>query len=127
MIMIIGGAFQGKTKYAMKEYSLDENNICDGQNALTDEIITSKCIKNFHLLVRKIMEQNGNPMEFVKKIIQGKPDIIIITNEIGNGIVPIDKFEREWREMNGRICCYLARNADSMTRIICGMPMIIKE
>ena len=29
MILIIGGAFQGKLAYALKAYNLTENDVCD--------------------------------------------------------------------------------------------------
>ena len=29
---------------------------------------------------------------------------VVISNEIGYGIVPMDKFERRYRELTGRIC-----------------------
>ena len=37
-------------------------------------------------------------------------DRILVTDEIGYGIVPIDPFEREYREETGRICCLLAES-----------------
>ena len=59
---------------------------------------------------------------FVKK----NPDCIIICDEIGNGIVPMDPFERVYRERTGRILISLAENAEEVERIICGIPQKIK-
>ncbi len=51
---------------------------------------------------------------------------VIISNEIGYGIVPIDKFERRYRELTGRICCEIAKESKEVHRVICGIGTIIK-
>ena len=51
---------------------------------------------------------------------------MIICDEIGNGIVPLDAFEREYREHTGRILIELAGKADEVVRIICGIQQRIK-
>ena len=49
-----------------------------------------------------------------------------MTNELGYGIVPIDPFDRSWRELTGRICTELAEHADEVTRVVCGIPVVLK-
>ena len=51
---------------------------------------------------------------------------IIICDEIGCGLVPVDAFEREYREAAGRICTVLAEHADEVYRVVCGIGMRIK-
>ena len=41
-------------------------------------------------------------------------------------MVPIDPGERSWREAVGRLCCVLARRADRVERIFCGLSMVLK-
>ena len=54
-------------------------------------------------------------------------DIILISNELGYGVVPIDKFDREYRETTGRVCTRLAKKSKSVVRIICGMECVLKD
>ena len=54
------------------------------------------------------------------------PDCIFICDEIGNGIVPMDKQEREYRERVSRLLIRLAEEAETVERIICGMGQKIK-
>ena len=61
-------------------------------------------------------------MDFIKNV----PDSIVISDEIGNGIVPLDNFEREYRERTGRILVKLAEQADEVVRVICGIGQKIK-
>lgn len=51
---------------------------------------------------------------------------IIISDEIGNGIVPVEAFEREYRERTGRILIQLAQKAEEVERVICGIGQKIK-
>ena len=59
--------------------------------------------------------------------LQKEPDCILISDEIGNGIVPIDAFERQYREKTGRILVETAKKADKVVRVICGVGQILKE
>ena len=53
-------------------------------------------------------------------------DILLVTDEIGCGVVPIDPVERQWREETGRLCCLLAQRAQRVERIFCGIAMTLK-
>ena len=50
----------------------------------------------------------------------------MICDEIGNGIVPVDGFEREYRERTGKILVALAAGAKEVVRVICGIGQKIK-
>ena len=54
------------------------------------------------------------------------PDIVIVSDEIGYGIVPVDRFEREYREAVGRVCTELAVYADKVFRVVCGIGIKVK-
>ena len=59
-------------------------------------------------------------------ILKQYPECFIISDEIGNGIVPMDAFEREYRERTGRILVDLANKAEEVERVICGLGQKIK-
>ena len=54
------------------------------------------------------------------------PDTVIICDEVGSGIVPLDSFEREYRERLGRLLCEIAAKAERVERIVCGIGQRIK-
>lgn len=130
MIFIIGGEFQGKLQYALELTGLDESSVADGSKDKIDNFFSKPIIYNFHLLIRRLLEEK-NDVESIKvkvgDIIKDNPEIVIISNEIGYGIVPIEKFDREYREVTGRVCCEIAKNAKEVHRVICGIGNIIKE
>ena len=121
--MITGGAFQGKTAYAMRKFGLAESDIADGANCHLDVLKTARCIKNYHLLVKRIGDEC---VAFTNELCRVNTNAVIITNEIGCGIVPMEKSERVWRENVGRCGCIIAANSDKVIRIVCGIPAIIK-
>lgn len=126
MKLVIGGAFQGKTDWVKRHYDICERDIADGAKCDEEAIITAKAVNHFHLLVKRWLEDGREPMEAVEKLAQYKPDLIVITDEIGSGIVPLDRDERVYREVHGRLCCRLAGEADEVVRVICGIGQKIK-
>ena len=60
-------------------------------------------------------------------IIRKNPELILITDEIGYGIVPVDRMEREYREQTGRVCTHLAAYSEKVYRVMCGIGQVIKE
>lgn len=122
MIMITGGAFQGKTAFAKEHFSLKDEDIIDCGSCDPDAIDGAVCVRNYELAVKRLIERGTDPLNFTEKL---KCDIILI-NEIGSGIIPLEKSEREWREMTGRAGCIIAGRADEVYRLCCGIASRIK-
>ena len=51
---------------------------------------------------------------------------VIVSNEVGHGIVPDNKQARQFREAQGRLNIALAREADLAVMIIAGLPQVLK-
>ena len=112
MILIIGGAGQGKL-----DYVLQKTGYTPDQVAHTPEEARSK-------LVFDGLEQWPHLDEGA--LLAVNPDLILICDEVGCGVVPIDPAQRAWREDVGRRCCRLAQRAERVERIFCGLPMTLK-
>ncbi|NLK98895.1 bifunctional adenosylcobinamide kinase/adenosylcobinamide-phosphate guanylyltransferase [Defluviitalea saccharophila] len=130
MKLVIGGYAQGKLNYVLQESSEDNYEVFDG--SIPDEMQLQKVqgrnivINHFHSWVRECLANGGNPEEEIFAFLEKNPEVIIISDEIGNGIVPADSFEREYRERTGRILVNLANQADEVVRVICGIGQKIK-
>ena len=48
---------------------------------------------------------------------------IVIATEVGGGVVPVDPAERA---AAGRLACLLAARADTVVRVCCGLPQLLK-
>ena len=51
---------------------------------------------------------------------------VIVSNEVGHGIVPDSKLARQFREAQGRLNIALAREADLAVMVTAGLPQILK-
>ncbi len=100
MIFIIGGMYQGKGYLA--------------------EQMGGKILKDLHLKVREYME-NGKEID-----IDFESYDVITCNEVGCGVIPMEEFEREWREKVGRVSCEVAEKATDVFRVSAGIAVKIK-
>ena len=98
MELILGGASQGKEAYAKKKYEkaavYDETNI----DALFDATWQEEILWNhFHRCVR-LWQQQGKTLEqmqqYVDAVCQKTSHLILISNEVGNGVVPLQQEDR---------------------------------
>ncbi|MGN0608821.1 MAG: bifunctional adenosylcobinamide kinase/adenosylcobinamide-phosphate guanylyltransferase [Oscillospiraceae bacterium] len=126
MIMITGGAFQGKREYAKKRFGFSDGDILNGGSCELEAVFTAKCVTDYQLAVKRLLEENADPEEFTRRLCRENSDAVIIINEIGGGIIPLEKSERIWREETGRAGCIIAENSREVIRLVCGIPTKIK-
>lgn len=130
MELYIGGYAQGKLGYVMSQHNSAKvfDNIEDFMKAGAS-LDGGRILNGLHLIIKRLLDGGCNADEIERKIMQlaeDAPDAIIICNEIGCGIVPLDKAERLYRELTGRILVKLASKAEKVVRITCGIPQRIK-
>lgn len=63
---------------------------------------------------------------FIRELYEKNPSVVIISNELGCGVVPVERFDRMWREMVGRMCVCAAGYSDEVVRVVCGLGMKLK-
>lgn len=123
MVVIFGGAYQGKVDFAKEKFHIDDSDIfyCTEDLAIDYE---KKVIADLHKFVLKCAEEG-----FEAKAILEDHDLsehIIIVDDISQGVVPMDKTLRIWRDMVGRTMLSLCKEADSVYRVFCGIGQQIK-
>lgn len=126
-ILVIGGAYQGKTEWVQENFQ-DYKNVSPErllQENREGKRTAGVYINRFHMIVKQWL-QTGKDCKEAMTLLRKNPSWLIVSDEIGNGIVPMEKDDREWRECTGRILCELAKDADEVYRIHCGIPCIIK-
>jgi len=125
MILVIGGAFQGKSAYA-KEHFETEGSWIEGEVCEFNEIFSCSGIEHFHQFVRRFLNEEELD-RLPEQLVQINPQIVIVTDELGYGVVPVEAGDRAWREKTGRLCTRLAANAGEVHRVVCGIGMVIKN
>ena len=126
MELYIGGFAQGKLAYVRKKYpQYTDLDVMDGSMPCGFHQ-HFKIWNHFHLWVKRRLLEGGDPESELEQFLTAYPDSIIICDEIGNGIIPLDHEERQYREYTGRLLCRIAKEAVCGERIICGVGCRIK-
>jgi adenosyl cobinamide kinase/adenosyl cobinamide phosphate guanylyltransferase len=126
MKLIIGGAFQGKLSYALDITGIDKSQAVDGAVCAEEDIYHAPLIYHFHEYVKRLVKEDKPFMDLAKDLMERNPDVVLVSNELGYGVVPIDAFDRKYREGTGRLCCLLAKEATEVHRVVCGLGQVIK-
>lgn len=132
MELYVGGMAQGKLAYVKEKYKEKPMTICDlsTMEEVSEEwitaIMTSDVLYGFHHLVKQCVEQEIDVYKILEELFVKMPSVIIICNEVGAGIVPMKREERAYRELVGRTCCEIAKRAQVVERILCGVGVRIK-
>ncbi len=110
MILVIGGSYQGKTEYALSTFE------------------EARFFNQAHLFIKKRLSEGMTQAAIYDEIkaTTSEGQWVIIADEIGNGVVPMDEADRTYREVAGRILIELAKDADEVYRVILGIGQRIK-
>lgn len=125
MKLVIGGAYQGKLAFAKSEYGFSEEEIftCSEDSAVD---FSKPCINEFQEFTLYLVKNGISPVEYLKNNKDKLENSVIICREIFSGVVPVDSTLRLWREETGRAVTYLTQNAESVTRLFCGIAQRLK-
>ena len=126
MIIVTGGAYQGKLEFAKGLSEKEEPLTAEGESSDRKALEQADIIAHFHLYIRRLMKEETEPEEQVKKLIRRNPHVILEINELGCGVVPMDAFDRSYREQVGRISCELAKQAEEVYLVNCGIGRRLK-
>lgn len=124
MILVIGGAFQGKQQFARGLSG--EEDWADGQTCEEKELDTCGGMTRFHEYIRNRLAEGQDCTGIPERVMRTNPHVVLVANELGCGVVPVDAFDRRYRETVGRVCTALAEEAEAVYRVICGIGMKIK-
>ncbi|MBQ6461824.1 MAG: bifunctional adenosylcobinamide kinase/adenosylcobinamide-phosphate guanylyltransferase [Pseudobutyrivibrio sp.] len=110
MNLVIGGSYQGKTEYALNTFP------------------KARFFNQAHLFIKKRLSEEKTQEEILAEILEttSEGQWVIIADEIGNGVVPMDANERNWRDIAGQILIELAKEAAEVHRVVLGIGQRIK-
>ena len=104
MILIFGGAYQGKLEYAKEHWNFSDDDVFFCEENLT--------------------------IDLSKKVICGLEKFIyacvLEVDDISQGVVPIEPDRRAWRESVGRTLLWLGKESDEVHRVFCGLGQKLK-
>ncbi len=99
--------------------------IIDDITLLTSNIFQQFDEKADAAVVEKALTAEIN--ELIDCMKNAKADFIIVTNEVGLGIVPGDKVSRLYRDLLGKANQMLAKHVDEVYLMVSGIPVAVKQ
>lgn len=118
MRLYVGGCFQGQAELARAETGRLPEPVT------REQALTAPAIGNFHELLRGLTPSQARA--FAEELLQKNPDCVVVCDEVGMGVVPVEPEGRQWREAVGAAVCLLASRAERVTRVTCGIPVRLK-
>ena len=103
MKLVIGGAYQGKQSYASKTYNLTNPDWKDGQTCTIEDLKTAKAVHHFHSFIRRELDEGRSVQDLAETIWKENPNLLIVTNEVGYGIVPMEAQPKKSPALSGRM------------------------
>ena len=123
LILIVGGRYQGKLDYATDRFHLSSEDIfiCSDRSPALEE--GKRCIAYIDRWVLGQVREGRSCVDFPLSM---GADRIVLSTDISCGVVPTDPVLRAWREACGRLNTALAREADEVWRLFCGIAQRLK-
>lgn len=126
MILIIGGAYQGKLEYALDRFNLTEDDVFFCKDEETAMPLDKKIVCNFDLWILALLREGRDVHGMARQFIENNGGAIVICNDISGGVVPVDALFRKWRESLGRLTTEMAQQSDEVIRLFCGIATQLK-
>ena len=130
LVFITGGRYQGKLAWAREYLSRRDgtvvfpDEIWDGADGLPSSWDGIRIFTGLPQLIQKILGEEDR-VGCLEEILD-RPGLVVITEEMGCGIVPMEASDRRLREEVGRLGCRLAARAGEVYRVVCGIPERLK-
>ena len=77
-----------------------------------------------HLLRKSDLE--AEEAKLLDSLRRSAASVVVVSNEVGQGIVPEHALGRQFREAQGRLNIALARQAQTVVQVIAGLPRALK-
>ncbi len=149
MIFVIGPLFSGKQDYIMQALGWSETDflekaVRDVQNLAAEAAeaveveeaagaveIAEAVETDGAAEAAEAVETSHSPLDDLQEKLRSLADRlsqkeVVIATETGCGVIPLDPRERRNREAAGRLSCLLAERAETVVRICCGIPQVLK-
>jgi len=122
MILIFGGAYQGKLDYALERYGLDGGDVFRCGEDSVDMAIDKKIIYGLEKWILALVKRGADTDNAISRFIEENESAIVICDDISCGVVPADPVLRKWREATGRALAKVAGASNEVVRVYYGIP-----
>lgn len=114
MILVIGPLAAGKREFVTQQWGYQPED-------MTDAVLDGRPV--VYNVQELVYADPDRALELLPSLAAKQ---VVIINEVGSGIIPGERRQREQREAAGRLSVHLAQQAEQVYRVVCGIGGRIK-
>ena len=120
MIVVTGGVASGKKTF-LEEYGIDLTCVFDARDSQASAVSLADATVVFH--VEELVREGALARGVFEQLLSKQ---VLTCTEVGSGVIPLTWDDRQFRERAGSLSSSLAKEADCVVRMVCGMPVVLK-
>ena len=155
--LYLGGYAQGKMQYVLGKYPAARTEIVEGSHlpcrgadlaCVFERTDALRIWNHFHFFIREMLKNRlpehlsklsyreqekwedlflDECLEVIRQADRTCGKLVVISDIVGNGIVPLDPGERIYREMLGRLQVRMAARAGHVEMVTAGLGQVLKD
>ena len=120
MIVVTGGVASGKKTF-LEEYGIDLTCVFDARDSQASAVSLADATVVFH--VEELVREGALARGVFEQLLSKQ---VLTCTEVGSGVIPLTWDDRQFRERAGSLSFSLAKEADCVVRMVCGIPVVLK-
>ena len=120
MIVVTGGVASGKKTF-LEEYGIDLTCVFDARDSQASAVSLADATVVFH--VEELVREGALARGVFEQLLSKQ---VLTCTEVGSGVIPLTWDDRQFRERAGSLSYSLAKEADCVVRMVCGIPVVLK-
>lgn len=120
MIVVTGGVASGKKTF-LEEYGIDLTCVFDARDSQASAVSLADATVVFH--VEELVREGELARGLFEQLLSKQ---VLTCTEVGSGVIPLTWDDRQFRERAGSLSSSLAKEADCVVRMVCGIPVVLK-
>ena len=120
MVLLIGGRASGKYEAAQRLLGGEP------RGCTAEEALSAPAVRHMEAILRQLSDAGEDTDAYIRSFIRQNPGAVVLCDEVGCGIVPLNYSDRRYREAVGRACCLMQAASHTVYRVVCGIPIKIK-
>ena len=120
MIVVTGGIASGKKTF-LEACGVDLTCVFDARDPQKNAVSLADATIVFH--VEELVREGALASGMFEQLLSKQ---VLTCTEVGSGVIPLTWDDRQFRERAGSLSSSLAKEADCVVRMVCGIPVVLK-
>lgn len=120
MIVVTGGIASGKKTF-LEARGVNLTCVFDARDPQKNAVSLADATVVFH--VEELVREGALASGVLEQLLSKQ---VLTCTEVGSGVIPLTWDDRQFRERAGSLSSALAKEADCVVRMVCGIPIVLK-